>query len=308
MKVLLIAEESAGIQTLRSLGRSGHRIVAVMTSASQKSARGASLWEVANAMGCPLWPVDLVRDAGLATKVRAEEVDIILNVHSLFLIHGEVLTSPRIGSFNLHPGPLPEYAGLNAVSWAIYRGERSHAVTLHWMLPRIDAGAIAFKSVFDINEDDTAFSLSAKCVRLGIPLILQLLAVSSENPRAIPAIQQDLTKRKYYGKQVPQEGRLRWGSSAREVIDFVRASCYYPLPSPWGHPKARMDGREIGIIKVLRTKERSDKAPGTIGEALREGVRVATGDEWVEVTLIRDGEGYLEAREVLRPGQQLLDG
>jgi methionyl-tRNA formyltransferase len=255
-----------------------------------------------------MWPVDLVRDAGLASKVRAEEVDLILNVHSLFLINGEVLTSPRIGSFNLHPGPLPEYAGLNAVSWAIYRGERAHAVTLHWMLPRIDAGAIVCKAAFDINEDDTALSLSAKCVRLGIPLILQLLSFSSENPRAIPAIQQDLTKRKYYGKQVPQEGRLRWDSSAREVIDFVRASYYYPFPSPWGHPKARLDGREIGIIKALRTKERSDRTPGTIGQSLREGVRVATGDEWVEVTLVKDGERYLDARELLRPEQQLLDG
>ena len=67
-----------------------------------------------------------------------------MNVHSLFLIH-PWSSAPTIGSFNLHPGPLPEYAGLNVPSWAIYEGEkRSHGVTVHWMDEGVDTGPIAW--------------------------------------------------------------------------------------------------------------------------------------------------------------------
>lgn len=308
MNVLLVAEESAGIQTLKGLARSGHRMVAVMTSGSEGSLRGASIEGVANAHGCPIWPAQLVKDPQLAKKLRIEEVDIILNVHSLFVMHEEILKTPRIGSFNLHPGPLPQYAGLNAVSWAIYRGEKRHAVTLHWMLPRIDAGAIAYQAAFPIEDEDTALSLSAKCVRKGVPLVLQLLETVSLDPKAIPFLEQDLSLRKYYGRAVPQGGRIHWGRSAREIVDFVRACNYYPLPSPWGHPAARIEGREIGIVKASRTGQLSDLGPGNIGPAVDSGVRVATGDEWVLISLVKDRGRYLEAHDILKPGQLLADG
>src|SRR5260370_11254172 len=175
MNVLLIGEESAGIQMLREVERSGHRVTAVMASPTRIAAPGASLWDAALKRGLPTWPAHLVREPALAEKIRGKEVEIILNVHSLYIIHRAVLGAPRIGAFNLHPGPLPRYAGLNTVSWAIYRGERSHGVTVHWIVPEIDAGPIAYQSLFPIDESDTALSVSARCVREGLPLMMRLL-------------------------------------------------------------------------------------------------------------------------------------
>ena len=102
--------------------------------------------------------------------MRSEEIDLLLNVHSLYVIHADLVAAPRTGSFNLHPGPLPEYAGLNAPSWAIYHGESRHTVTVHWMEPGIDTGAIAYETSFEIAEDDTGLSLSARCVREDCPV------------------------------------------------------------------------------------------------------------------------------------------
>jgi UDP-4-amino-4-deoxy-L-arabinose formyltransferase/UDP-glucuronic acid dehydrogenase (UDP-4-keto-hexauronic acid decarboxylating) len=85
---------------------------------------GLSLWGLATKLGYRTWPAELVRDPKFAVQVRDERVDVVLNVHSLFLIRKEVLEAPRLGSFNLHPGPLPRYAGLNPVCWAIKAGDR----------------------------------------------------------------------------------------------------------------------------------------------------------------------------------------
>src|SRR5262245_55559847 len=126
LKVVLIGEESAGAQTPKLLAQSGHRVVGVLSAPPQRARARATVWQLAEQMGYRTWPAELVKDQTCAEVLRAEQVELLLNVHSLYLIAPEVLQAPRYGSFNLHPGPLPRYAGLNAVSWAIYRGETSH--------------------------------------------------------------------------------------------------------------------------------------------------------------------------------------
>src|SRR5215510_7995404 len=206
MNVLLVGEESAGIQTLKALARSDHRIIAVMASPAKKSLGSSTLWQVAERMGLPTWPSPLVKDPAFARRIRDAEVDIILNAHSLFVMHGEVVEAPRIGCFNLHPGPLPRYAGLNVVSWAIYRGERIHGVTIHKMAAGIDTGPIVYQSLFDIESADSALTLYAKCTKEGVALLLRLLETASGDANAIPLTPQDLTGRQYFGKEVPENG------------------------------------------------------------------------------------------------------
>src|SRR5215471_1515027 len=114
MKVLLIGDQAAGVRTLQSLAQSEARIVAVMASPPMQTGQRGSLWNVAAKLGCTTWPAELVRDPNFASQVYDAGVDIILNVYSLLLIRKEILEAPRLGSFNLHPGPLPRYAGLNS--------------------------------------------------------------------------------------------------------------------------------------------------------------------------------------------------
>jgi methionyl-tRNA formyltransferase len=306
LNVVLVAEESAGIQALRKLADSSHRVVAVMSSPESSGTGTATVASAARQLGVRLWPSNLVRDPRLGDRLRGERVDLLLNVHSLYVIDEEVLGAPRVGSFNLHPGPLPEYAGLNAPSWAIYHGERRHAATLHWMAAEIDAGPIAYEAVFEITADDTALSVSAKCVRHGVPLLERLLAAAVEGPGAVPAVEQDLSRRRYFGREVPHGGRVPWSLPARRVVDFVRACDYGPFPSPWGRPIARLDDREIAVRRASLAERPSDAAPGTIGELVETGVMVAAADDWVIVERVQAGGRSADAHEILAPGRRFL--
>jgi len=307
MNILLIGEESAGIQMLHEIERSGHRVIAVMASPGRVAASGASLWDAAAKLGLPTWPAQLVKDPLLAERMRAEEVDLLLNVHSLYVIHGTVLGAPRIGAFNLHPGPLPRYAGLNAVSWAIYQGERSHGVTVHWMAPEIDAGPIAYQSLFPIDENDTALSLAARCVREGLPLMMRLLDVAAKHPAEIPAVPQDIEKREYFHAGVPEGGRLAWQWPAQKIVDFVRACDSFPFPSPWRHPRTSMGTQELAVVKARRTRLAADSPPGTVGESTGEGVKVASSDEWLLVTKLKIGKESVHPAKVLKGGEKLVN-
>lgn len=305
MNVLLVAEESAGIQVLRALAASPHTVVAAMTAPPTRGG-GATVGGVAEQLGVPVVPSERVRDAETASWMRDEGVDLLLNVHSLYLIAGEVVAAPRIGSFNLHPGPLPEYAGLNTPSWAIYNGEPRHGVTVHWMEPGVDTGAIAYEATFELTDSDTGLSVSARCVREGVPLIERLLETAAEDPAAIPKDEQDLSRRHYYKRaEVPDAGRVVWSRPAQRIVDFVRASDYFPFASPWGSPATSLEGEELAVLKASRTGEPTQAPPGTVGEARERGIPVAAADEWVLVERVLQGGRAQPAAEVLRPGLTL---
>ncbi len=305
MNVLLVGEESAGLQTLKLLANSDHNLVGVMASPTRKATGGMTVWQLAEKMERRTWPAELVKDPKFAEVIKAEQVDLLLNVHSLFLIKGEIVEAPRFGSFNLHPGPLPRYAGLNAPSWAIYHGEKIHGVTLHKMLAGIDTGPLAYQSLFEIEEKDTGFSLSAKCIRFGMELIRRLLDAAAVNPASIPLIEQDLTQREYFGQGTPEDSWLDWSRPAREVYNFVRAADYSPFPSPWKTPRSKLGEQEIGFAKVLLTGQPCDAEPGLIGQSDGENVMAACGDQWVAVArLIVDGRS-VNAAQALKPGDRL---
>ncbi|HEX7022764.1 MAG TPA: formyltransferase family protein [Trueperaceae bacterium] len=306
LRVVLVAEEAAGVQTLRLLERSPHQVVAVMSGPTTGEVlRGASVGGLARTLGYRVWPARRVKDAALAEDLRAAGVDLLLNVHSLYLIHASVLAAPRLGAFNLHPGPLPEYAGMNAPSWAIYRGETRHGVSLHWMEAGIDTGAVAYRDDFEISEADTGLSVSAACVRRGLPLIERLLETAARDPEAVPRWEQDVSRRRYFGRDVPQGGRLDWRAPAREVVRFVRACDYYPLPSPWGTPQTCMAGAPLGVIQAKGSGAPAAGPPGTVGEVEEGGVRVAAADEAVLVRRVLWQGKARPAQEVLVPGMRL---
>lgn len=281
LRVVVAAEESAGVQALERISSFGSAVelVLVCTSTRPRSGRRALVAEVARRRDVETVEAELVRSPELAEHLRDERVDLLVNVHSLFIIHPDVLAAPRTGCFNLHPGPLPEYAGLNAPSWAIYHGERAHGVTLHWMDAAIDSGPIAWIERFELNDDDTGLSASAKCVRHGVPLIEKLVETALTSPAEIPRVDQDRSRRHYFPAGPPAGGLVDWSRPAAEIERFVRAADYGPYPSPWGHPTGVLEGRRVGIARVRRTREPAPGPPGALHEMTDAGALVSTVDE-----------------------------
>lgn len=288
------------MQTVRLLAGTPHVVVAVLTRGV--GSEGATVAGVASQLGYRVWPARQAKENGFAQTVRREGVDLLLNVHSLYVLPGDVVAAPRIGSFNLHPGPLPRYAGLNAPSWAIYYGEQSHAVTVHWMDGGIDTGPIAYQSELAIEGHDTGLTVSAKCVRAGLRLLHDLLEAAVEG--AIPRRPQPDEVRRYYGREVPHGGWLLWTQSAARVVNFIRACDYRPFTSPWGHPRVCLGGREMSVLTAMRTGERSNAQAGTVGWRVGGEAFVAASDEWVRVRRVQVGSSAFAAADVLRPGDR----
>jgi methionyl-tRNA formyltransferase len=247
----------------------------------------------------PVLPARVVRDVAFADYLREHSVDLLLNVYSLHVAAPEVVTAPAVGSFNLHPGLLPEFAGLNVPSWAIYEQAAEHGATLHWMDAGIDTGPVAYRAVVTVDEDETGLSLSLKSIDQGLRLVTELLDAAVRERAAIPRIEQDARRRRYFGAGPPRGGVIDWRAPAREVVAFVRAADYHPFPSPWPAPSTTCGGRAFGVVKAKLTGKPVAAAPGTIGTVSGRAVQVAAGDEWVLVERVRLDGGMVDAGDVL---------
>jgi methionyl-tRNA formyltransferase len=291
VKIALVAEEVAGLRTLERVAASGHEVVMVLSSDRANLHAGPTVGAAARAMGIEVQNPARVSQSLFANELRARSIDVLLNVHSLFVIRPEVLGVPAVGAFNLHPGPLPEYAGLNTVSWALYESAVEYGATLHWMAPQIDGGPVAYQRRFPIDEGMTAARLMSRSVREGLQLVDQLLAALNAGGEVIPRMPQDLSRRRYYDSRVPLGGMIDWATqSARTIAAFVRACDYDPFPSPWGRPRARINGMAVEVTRAARTREPATAPPGTLGPATNARVVVAARDEWVELQeLVIDG-------------------
>jgi methionyl-tRNA formyltransferase len=303
LRVALAAEDAAGVQALRMLAEGEHTVVAVFTG-SGHGGPGAAVAEFAEKQGIPVRPAAEVRDAALADWLREQGTDLMLNVHSLHVVDSGVLEAPAMGAYNLHPGPLPELAGLNAPSWALYEGAERHGVTLHRMTPGVDQGPIAFSDSFEVGPQDTGLTLLTKCVRRGLPLVAELLAVAAAGD-PIPARTQDTSRRRWFDAGPPEGGRLGWDRPARRVVGFVRACDYGPFPSPWGFPRCSVGEREVAIASATAESAAADVAPGTVRHDGGAGALVAASDTWVRVTSVEvDGEKR-DAEDILKPAMRL---
>lgn len=306
MNILLVAEESAGLRALRAIDKRNDNLVAVLTSPVKNEGSSLSVGKLARQLNYEVWCPEWATDPALGDRIRESGIDVLLNVHSLQMLNPSAIDAPRIGSFNLHPGPLPQLAGLNAPSWAVYLGAKHHAVTVHWMDAGIDTGPIAYSASFELTDNDTGLSVSSKCVALGMPLIDRLLDTATRNPTAIPAHTQDTSMRRLFkGSDIPNSGRIKWSNNAREITAFVRAADYGPLPSPWGSPQTRLEEIDLGVVKARMTGEPADAAPGQVLFAAGDEVCVAARDEIVAVQQIKIGDRTCSASEVIAAGQVL---
>jgi methionyl-tRNA formyltransferase len=130
--------------------------------------------------------------------------DYLFSVVNFIILKPELLRSPRCLAINYHDGPLPRYAGSNAIAWALYNGETTHGVTWHVMEESVDAGDILKQVNFAIKPGDTHHSVQLKCYLAAMRAFRELLLELKDG--TYTRTRQDLSKRTFYRRsQVPPQ-------------------------------------------------------------------------------------------------------
>ena len=100
-----------------------------------------------------------VHDVGLVASGDCEDVATLLGdawatdlAFSVF--YDRIIRESFIGRcnriLNLHNSPLPRYRGVSPINWALKNDEHEHGVTIHEIVPEIDAGPIVAQVRYSI--------------------------------------------------------------------------------------------------------------------------------------------------------------
>jgi natural product biosynthesis luciferase-like monooxygenase protein len=242
LTALLIGNESLTVECGKRWLERGHSLAAVVT----REARVAA-W--ASAAGLPV----IAPGAGVVDRTAGLTVDWVLSVANLSVVPEPVLRLARAGGVNFHDGPLPGYAGLNAPVWALLNGEATHAVTWHLMTAGIDEGEVLATRSFPMEDDDTAFTLNARCFSAALDSFGDVMAAmeAGGHPRQPQA--QGARKVWMRADRPSAAGRLDFTQSAVAVARRVRALDHGGYRNPLAVPKVEATGQvwAVGMAEVV---------------------------------------------------------
>jgi len=253
----VFAYHDVGVRCLRVLLEAGVRVPLVVTHRDDPAERVffGSVAELARSRN-----LELLVDPPIEHLMgRLGSPDFIFSFYYRRMLPPGLLAAARRGAFNMHGSLLPKYRGRAPVNWAVLKGETETGATLHEMVAKPDAGRIVDQEPVPIGPDETAGEVMAKVAAAAERVLKRSIGELVAGTAQLKP--QDLARGSYFGGRRPEDGRIDWSNSAREIHNLVRA-----VAPPY--PGAFTEG-----MKILRTRIEPAR------KALRRGP-YQENDEW----------------------------
>ncbi|MBT0938798.1 methionyl-tRNA formyltransferase [Streptococcus lutetiensis] len=178
---------------------------------------------------------------------------------------------------NVHASLLPKYRGGAPIHYAIINGDKEAGVTIMEMVKKMDAGDIIAKASTPITDEDNVGTMFEKLAVIGRDLLLKTLPdYISGNIKPEP---QDGSKATFSPNITPEEERIDWNKSAREVFNHIRGLY------PWPVAHTLLDGKRFKIYEASLAEGQGQ--PGQIIEKGKETLVVATGDGAISLKTVQ---------------------
>ena len=178
---------------------------------------------------------------------------------------------------NVHASLLPKYRGGAPIHYAIINGDKEAGVTIMEMVKKMDAGDMIAKASTPITDEDNVGTMFEKLAVIGCDLLLKTLPdYIAGNIKPEP---QDGSKATFSPNITPEEERIDWNKSAREVFNHIRG--LYPWPVAY----TLLDGKRFKIYEASLAEGQGQ--PGQIIEKGKETLVVATGDGAISLKTVQ---------------------
>jgi UDP-4-amino-4-deoxy-L-arabinose formyltransferase/UDP-glucuronic acid dehydrogenase (UDP-4-keto-hexauronic acid decarboxylating) len=226
MKLAAFGRTDLLYASIRACAAHGHQIVLIGTcpAAPEYAVAESDFAQLAAEYGCAFFCDPAINRPEYLEMVKASGAEAAISVNWLTLIGQTLLDQFRLGILNAHAGDLPRYRGNACPNWAILMGEPEVVVTIHQMVPELDAGPIILQRKCALTPS-TYIADFYRWAGQNIPEMfveaLDGLISGSIVPRQQPAAQ-ELSLRTF--PRLPRDGFLDWVRPAVELARLVRAS------------------------------------------------------------------------------------
>lgn len=302
MRIVFLGTRLLGYEGLRVLIEQRHDILAAFT-ADHEITEGKDSTDFAQLCAAHRIACHSTDDLDSWVEHFQEwSVDLFVSAFWKRIVSARVLATARLGGVNVHQSALPRYRGYAPQNWAILRGDRSGGVTLHWMVPRADAGDIIDQRKYDIGSDDTIGQLGDRARGLALQMLRERIPEIAAG--TAPRIVQRESDAVLALPRLPRDGWIEWERPSRAIHDLIRAVSH-PYPGALT-VRAR---RRLLVWHARAGDPPLDfvAMPGTVVRRTRRGgAWVSTGDGAIELLRVQpQGGPEVDAAEILVAGERL---
>lgn len=145
-----------------------------------------------------------LNDESSRTFISLNAPDLILSARFSYLFGRDLIEQVPLGVINVHPGALPQYAGIYPVFWQMLRGESRLGCTVHFVDPGIDTGNILFLDWLPNRCEWSMIRQTASLYRIGIQRVSDCVSMLAAG-RSLKGRRQDRSKRKYFSLPTGQD-------------------------------------------------------------------------------------------------------
>lgn len=299
LRIAFFGTPSFAVPSLEALVASRHTVCGVVTQPDRPRGRGQRVSDspvkaAALAHGLPVFQPDRLRDPAVLETIGAWRPDIGVVAAYGKLLPEELLRLPPLGMVNVHASLLPKYRGAAPVHRAVIDGEAETGVTIMRMVKLLDAGNMLGKARRPIAPDETSDAVERDLARLGASLLLDVLDQMASG--SVQDERQDDMLASYAARLTKDEGLIDWTLPAAYIHNRVRGLY------PWPHAYTYLEGARLIVLRTrVLDAPAGGVAPGTIVEAARSAIHVATGhDGCIAIEELQpEGRRPMTAREFL---------
>ncbi|WP_054181084.1 methionyl-tRNA formyltransferase [Trabulsiella odontotermitis] len=275
LRIIFAGTPDFAARHLDALLSSEHQIVGVFTQPDRPAGRGKKLMPspvkvLAEEKGLPVFQPVSLRPQENQQLVADLNADVMVVVAYGLILPKAVLDMPRLGCINVHGSLLPRWRGAAPIQRSLWAGDAETGVTIMQMDVGLDTGDMLCKLACPITPDDTSASLYDKLAGMGpegLLLTLNQLARGTAKPEV-----QDESLVTYAEKLSKEEARVDWSLSAAQLERNIRAF------NPWPMSYIVIDDQPVKVWQASVIDTPANAEPGTIIEANKNGIQVATGD------------------------------
>lgn len=275
LRIVFAGTPDFAARHLAALLSSEHEVIAVYTQPDRPAGRGKKLTAspvktIALEHDIPVYQPENFKSDEAKQELADLNADIMVVVAYGLLLPQIVLDTPKLGCINVHGSILPRWRGAAPIQRSIWAGDAETGVTIMQMDIGLDTGDMLKIATLPIEASDTSASMYEKLAGLGPDALIDCLADIATG-QAEP-VKQDDELANYAKKLSKEEARINWNDDAAHIERCVRAF------NPW--PMSHFEAAE-NSIKVWQSRvaeQTSDKPAGTIVQADKTGIYVATGN------------------------------
>lgn len=305
LRIVFAGTPDFAARHLSALIDSEHDVIAVYTPEDRPAGRGKKLTaspvkELALEHGLPVYQPRSLRDENAQAELAALNADLMVVVAYSHILPKAVLETPRLGCVNVHGSILPRWRGAAPIQRAIWAGDSETGVTIMQMDEGLDTGDMLKIATLTIDAKETSASLYERLAELSPPALVECIDDMANG--LILAEKQNDAKANYAEKLSKEEARIDWTMSAEAIERCIRAF------NPWPMSYFSVADQNVKVWAANVLDMQSEKTPGTVLNADKNGIQVATGEGVLQITQLQPpGKKAMQAHELLNSRREWFE-